>query len=105
KNLNLVGHQRVVVEHIKKDRTHYHVVWNRVSPQTGRVKKLSFDRRTLRATALELGSLFNLVPTSNKDQSFPRGDIERGKRTGIDPKTVKAEVTALWNKSKSGKEF
>jgi hypothetical protein len=105
KNLNLVGHQRVVVEHVKHGRTHYHVVWNRVNPQTGRVKKLSFDRRTLRATALQIGTLFNLTPTSNKDQSYKRGHIERGKRTGIDPKIVKAEVTALWNKSKSGKEF
>lgn len=105
KNLNLVGHQRAVVEHIKNGRTHYHVVWNRVNPETGRVKKLSFDRRTLRATALQLGTQFNLTPTSNKGQSFKRGDIERSKRTGIDPKIVKAEVTALWNKSKSGKEF
>lgn len=105
KNLGLVGHQRVVVEHVKKGRTHRHVAWNRVDPKTGRVKKLSFDRRTLRATALELGNKFGLVPTLNKGQSFKRGDIERGKRTGIDPKIVKAEVTALWNKSKSGKEF
>ncbi|MGB9152144.1 MAG: relaxase/mobilization nuclease domain-containing protein, partial [Alphaproteobacteria bacterium] len=105
KNLNLVGHQRVVIEHIKKGRPHYHVVWNRVNPATGRSKKLSFDRRVCRATALQLGSLFKLEPTPNKGQSFKRGDIERGKRTGIDPQQVKSEVTALWNKSKSGKEF
>jgi Relaxase/Mobilisation nuclease domain len=105
KKLNLVGHQRVVVEHVKKGRTHRHVAWNRVDPKTGRVKKLSFDKRTLRATALELGDKFGLTATSNKGQSYKRGEIERGKRTGIDPKVVKAEVTALWNRSKSGKEF
>lgn len=105
KNLGLAGHQRVVVEHVKNGRAHYHVVWNRVDPKTGIVKKLSFDRRKLRATALELGDRFGLMPTTNKGQSFKRGDIERGKRTGIDPKIVKAEVTALWNQSKSGKEF
>lgn len=29
KNLNLTDHYRVVFEHIKKDRQHYHIVWSR----------------------------------------------------------------------------
>ncbi len=105
KKLGFVGHQRVVVEHIKKGRTHRHVAWNRADPKTGLVKKLSFDRHKLRATALELGNKFGLTPTPNVGQSYKRGETERGKRTGLDPKIVKAEVTALWNSSKSGHEF
>ncbi|MFY9288174.1 MAG: relaxase/mobilization nuclease domain-containing protein [Alphaproteobacteria bacterium] len=29
-------HQRVIVEHLKKDRQHFHVVWNRVSLRSGK---------------------------------------------------------------------
>jgi len=32
----LFRHQRVIVEHIKDGRQHFHVMWNRVSLQTGR---------------------------------------------------------------------
>ena len=105
KNLGLAGHQRVVVEHTKNGRTHCHVVWNRVNPLTGITKKLSFDHRVCRETALQLSEAFGLNPTPNKGQSFKRGEFERAKRTGIDPRAVKAEITVLWNKAKSGQEF
>jgi hypothetical protein len=78
---------------------------SRVNPHTCRTKKLSFDRKVCRATALELGSLFKLEPTPNKGQSFKRGDIERYKRTSIHPRTVKRDITHLWNSAKSGKGF
>lgn len=105
KNLKLTGHQRVVVEHVKNGRTHYHVVWNRINPLTGYSRKLFNDWFICRNTALQLGEEFKLEPTSHKGQSFERRDIERGKRTGIDPKRVKEEVTILWNQAKSGQEF
>lgn len=36
-------HQRVIVEHIRKSRQHFHVMWNRVSLSTGQLVRQGFD--------------------------------------------------------------
>ena len=44
KNLGFEGHQRVVVEHVKEGRQHFHIIWNRVDAETLRPR---YRRRPL----------------------------------------------------------
>ena len=42
-NLGLTGHPRVIIEHLKHGRIHYHVLWSRFSPDGGRTKSMGND--------------------------------------------------------------
>ncbi len=110
KNLGLEGHQRVVVEHVKDGRQHYHAIWNRVDVDTMKVADMGGNYRTHEATARELEARFDLAPT----QTRPRGEREpspelwelrAAARSGIDPVAMKGELTELWKTSDNGQAF
>ena len=111
KNLGLDGHQRVVVEHVKNGRQHYHVVWNRVDVDNLRVADIGGNWRTHEKTARELEIRFGLEPTPPRDKDAARKsalelyEIRAAERTGVDPVALKAELTELWNRADSGKAF
>jgi Relaxase/Mobilisation nuclease domain len=113
KNLGLEGHQRVVIEHVKEGRQHYHVVWNRVDVETLRVADMGGNWPIHEKTARELEARFGLSPTPSPDKekiddrkSAPElYEIRAAERSGIDPKAMKAELTELWRKSEDGKSF
>ena len=109
KNLGLEGHQRVVVEHVKEGRQHYHVIWNRVDAETMRVADMGGNYRIHTATARELENRFELtrVPDPGQKQRSARElyEYRAADRSGIDPAAVTKEVTALWQSTDSGKAF
>lgn len=116
KNLGLEGHQRIVFEHVKEGRQHYHIVWNRVDVESLRAVHMSNSYAIHERTARDLERKFNLErvqgvhaerePETRRPARTPQQwEIERGQKSGIDPRQIKAEVTELWNTTTTGKEF
>ncbi len=114
KNLGLEGHQRIIVEHVKEGRAHQHIIWNRVDPDTMTAVRMSHNYRAHELTARELEREFGLdrVQGAHVERDGPRPErqpkqweVDRGRRTGIDPRHVKAEVSALWNDARDGEDF
>ena len=114
KNLGLEGHQRAAVEHIKEGRAHYHVVWSRVDVDTLTAARMSHNYRAHELTSRELEREFGLdrVQGAHVEKDGPRPErqpkqweVDRGRRSGIDPRNVKAEVSELWAGAKNGADF
>lgn len=105
KNLGMEGHQRVIVEHRKDGRQHFHVVFNILHPTTGKQARLQWTRKVEWNTGRQLEQEFGLKPVVSKGRASQRWEHERGKRSGIDPQDVRKEVTALYHASKTGAEF
>ena len=113
KNLGLEGHQRVVVEHVKNGRQHYHIIWNRVDVDTLRVSDMGGNWHIHEKTARELEAKFGLTPTptptpeqlAEKKSAPELYEIRAAERSGIEPAALKAELTELWNRTDSGQAF
>lgn len=112
RNLNFTGHVRFVVEHEKEGRTHRHVVWSRIDPDTMRATPDSHNYLAHDRTRLELEQAFNHEPTAFTPQPSQRKsrhikDWEhfRAQSSAIDPREVRAAVTQLWQQSDSGPAF
>ena len=104
-NLGLAGHRRVIVEHRKDGRQHFHVVFNLINPHTDKIAWLSWSRRKQWQTARDLEQKFGLKPLFAKGRSSRQWEHQRGKRSGIDPLNVRKEVTAIYRASRTGREF
>lgn len=61
-NLGLDGQSRIVVEHEKLGRTHRHVIWSRIDPDTLATISDSHNYARHEATARELERQFELAP-------------------------------------------
>jgi hypothetical protein len=105
---------RIVVEHEKKGRTHRHVIWQRMDLETMRAFADGLNPKICQQAAqkieLELG--LERTPKSiepEKDRPKTQGpkswEMYRGLKTGIDPREVQAEATALLQQSKNGQDF
>jgi hypothetical protein len=110
KNLGLEDHQRVVVEHVKNGRQHYHVIWNRVDVDTMKVADMGGNYIIHERTQAELEAKFELTPTPTPAAADRKAAPElwehrAAERSGIDPAEVKAEMTELWRTTDSGKAF
>jgi hypothetical protein len=114
KNLGLDGQSRIVVEHEKQGRTHRHVIWSRIDPDTMTAISDSHNYAKHAATSRELEREFHLSPVRGvlAEPDGPRPERRpknwetfRGHKSGIDPHEVKAEVTQLWQESDSGMAF
>lgn len=108
-NLGLDGHSRFVVEHSKADgRTHRHVFWSRIDPDTMTAVSDSKTYRIHERTADELEKLFGHQPTPRghdvADRNPHNWEVFRGKE-GIDPYDVSTELTALWRQADNGQAF
>lgn len=107
-NLGLEGHARFQVEHEKKGRTHRHVVWSRIDPETMTATPDSYNYLVHNQTREELEREFDHEPTPPPPERGTRirdWEYFRAQESGIDPKDIKAEVTALWKVSDSGAAF
>lgn len=108
-NLGLEGHARFQVEHEKTGRAaHRHIVWSRIDPDTMTATSDSYNYLVHNKTREELEQAFEHEPTPPPQERGTRiRDWEhfRAQESGIDPKEVKAEVTALWQQSDSGRAF
>jgi len=115
RNLHLAGHARFVVEHEKDGRTHRHVIWSRIDPDTMKAVSDSFTARAHEITSRELESAFGLEPVESvlvADRDHERSkrgpkawETFRGHRSGITPQEVTTEVTELWNSADTGTAF
>lgn len=107
--LGLTDHARFQVEHEKDGRTHRHIVWSRIDPDTMTATSDSFTYPIHTQTARELEQMFDLAPVvmpppPERDR-FKDWETFRAQESGIDPKEMKAEITALWQQSDSGGAF
>jgi hypothetical protein len=105
KNLGMEGHQRVIVEHRKDGRQHFHLVFNILHPTTGKQARLQWTRKFEWNTGRQLEQELGLKPVVSKGRASKRWEHERGKRSGINPQDVRQEVTAIYHASKTGAEF
>lgn len=117
KNLGLEGHQRAVVEHVKDGRAHYHVVFNRVNPETLKAVRMSHSYRKHEQTSRELERELNLdhVPNSfdrdnngsggQQEKAYSQKDFDQARRTKVDPRMVAADLSAAWQESENGADF
>lgn len=108
--LGFTGHQRIVYEHIKEGRQHFHVLWNRADPVTFKIRDIGGDRYTLRRCANELEKELGLTPTKavrsyDDPRPFQEWEQVRAGRSKIDPRQMTAELTRLWHSTDCGKAF
>lgn len=109
-NLGLDGHARFQVQHVKEGREHRHIVWSRVDPDSMTTTPDSNNYLAHVKTRDELEREFDHQQTPIPPERSQRSRILdwegfRAQESGIDPKEVKAEVTALWQRSDSGAAF
>ncbi len=110
KVMGFEDHQRIVYEHVKEGRHHFHVLWNRTDTDTFTIKDITGDRYTLRRVANELEKEFGLAPTKavreyNDARPLEEWELKQAQRSKIELKDFKAELTALWQATDSGKAF
>ncbi|MGB9153885.1 MAG: relaxase/mobilization nuclease domain-containing protein [Alphaproteobacteria bacterium] len=104
-NFGLKGHPRVVVEHKKKGRIHYHVLWSRFHPDGGAAKNMGNDYAAHQKTQRQIEKTFKLRPMMAKGRDFKKSEVEWAKRYGFDIFKLREQITADFNKGKSGQEF
>jgi len=105
KNLGLTGNAHVVVEHVKKGRVHYHVLWSRFPPEGGPAKNMGNDYAVHRKTQREIEKAFKLKPMNARGRDFKLWEVEWAKRYGYDIFKMREQITKTFNGSKSGQEF
>jgi hypothetical protein len=105
KNLGLTNHARVVVEHVKKGRVHYHVLWDRRPPEGGTARNMGNDYAIIRKTQCEIEKAFKLRPMMAKGRDFKLSEVEWAKRYGFDIFQLREQITTNFNGSKNGQFF
>lgn len=115
KNLGFDGHQRIIVEHIKAGRKHYHVVFQRINCDTMKAVSDSHNYRIHERTARDLERTFNLSrvqgvhvereKNSRRPERSPfLWELDRSK-AGKDLSKLKSEINGLWNSTNSANDF
>lgn len=114
KELKLVGHQRVVVEHNKDNREHLHILWNRVDPETMIARHMSNSYAAHERAAREIERTFGLkhvkgvhVLEENEkpaDRAPTHNEIAQSKKTGVNLHKWRNEIRQL-AEGKSGAEL
>jgi hypothetical protein len=105
KNLGMVDHQRIVVEHVKDGRAHRHILWNRINPDTVKAAHMSksFEKHELTARALEREFGFDHVQgvhvLENNQEPAERGpthnEIAQSEKTGVNVRQWRKEIRKL----------
>ena len=65
-------HQRVIVEHVKDGRQHFHVIWNRVSLGTGRPHYPYMHKKQSKIVAREMEIELGLKKPQSRRRPIPR---------------------------------
>ncbi len=113
--LGLSGQPRVVVVHEKEGREHCHIVWSRVDLERMSAISDSHNYRKHEEVARSLEREFGLqrvqgAHAEREGKERPartpsHAEMLQAERTGMSPNEVKAQVTALWQSTDTGKEF
>jgi hypothetical protein len=116
RELGLDGQPRAVVLHEKQGRQHIHVVWQRTDIDTMTLVSDSRNYHAHERASLALEQEFGHEIVAGKhakrddSQPTPQSEInhaewQQAERTGIDPRELKDQVTALYHASDSGASF
>lgn len=113
--LGLTGQPRAVVMHEKFGREHVHVVWGRVRADTLVAVADSHNYRRHEVVARELerefghervqGAHAERDGVPRPDRTMSHAEHQIAERTGINPKAVTAEITALWQAADGAEAF
>lgn len=109
------GQARIVYEHEKDGRVHRHVVWSRIDLETMKAWPDRLDAKVCHAASREISEELGLERTISpfdRDREGPRPErapksyeMFRGLRSGLDPREIKAEVTAIFRNSENAADF
>lgn len=104
--LGLQDQPRAIVFHEKEGRLHAHAVWSRIDAQELKAVQLSFFKTKLmgisRDLYLEHGWQMprGIAEAGRRDPTnFSLAEWQQAKRSGIDPRQLKAAVQDAWNRS------
>lgn len=109
------GQARIVYEHEKEGRIHRHVIWSRIDLEKMRAWPDQLDAKVCHAASREISEELGLERTISpydKDREGPPPErapksyeMFRGLRSGLDPRDIKAEVTAIFRESLNAEDF
>ena len=99
------GHQYALVEHWKKGKQHFHLVFNIIDPATGKTHELKWSKQKEWNISRDLEKAFGLSTPQPKGKASRTWETQRGKRTGIDTRKMRKEVTAIFRASSTAQEF
>ena len=117
RELGFDGRARVVVEHVKNGRQHFHVVWSRIDIEQMRAIDTPDNYAAHELVARELERDFGLKAVKNRvhsrDWDEPRPDrrpenwtYQQAERTlGRSPEEVRADVKSIYAGAKNGREL
>jgi hypothetical protein len=113
--LGFFGQPYVAVIHEKKGREHLHVVWGRIDIENMRAIPDSHNYRKHEQVARELEREFGHERVQGAhaerdgkprpERTPSRAEMQQSKRTGMDPRQVKEEITQIWRRTETGQEF
>lgn len=104
-HMGLTGHDYVLVEHWKKGKQHFHLVFNIINPTTGKTHELKWTKTKEWNISRGLEQILGLSTAAPKGKATRTWEMQRGKRTGIDPRKMRKDITAIFHASKTTKEF
>jgi hypothetical protein len=105
KQMGFKGHQYALIEHWKKGKQHFHLVFNIINPETGKTHELKWTKKKEWQISRDLEALFGHATPTPKGKAAHTPEMQRGKRTGTDPRKMRKEVTAIFHASKTTKEI
>jgi hypothetical protein len=114
--LGLENNARFIVEHLKKGRTHRHIVWSRIEVPRMRAVEMTDDYAKHQAVARQLEREFGLrsvksvlgpqIAKRQRPSRRPKSwETFRGHKSGIDPHAMTEEVTALYRNNDNAEAF
>lgn len=114
--LGFKGQPRIVVEHLKKDREHIHVVFLRIDTDRMVAIPDSHNYRKHEIVARDLEREFGHQHVQGAHVGREEGqerpnrtpghdEMQQAERTGVSPQDAKRRITELWNRADSGKAF
>jgi hypothetical protein len=113
--LGLEDQPRAVVFHLKEGRAHVHVVWSRIELErmTAISDSHNFRRHEIVARELERefgharvqGAHVERDGQPRPDRTPSHAEMQQAERNCVTPEQATAELTALWQRTDSGKTF
>lgn len=110
--LGLIGQPRILIFHEKAGRRHLHAVWSRIDAETMTAIDMPHFKMKLQDVSRKLYIDHGwkmpdglIDPALRNPLNFDRQEWFQAKRTGQDPRAVKALFQQCWAASDSGKAF
>lgn len=109
KKLGLEDQPRFIVQHEKNGRVHQHIFWSRVDADTGKMIRDShnYDRHMGAADVLEKQFDHERTPRGRglNGRNPENYEVFRGKKCGLAPALVQAELQDLWRQTDGAPAF